>query len=1554
MIKIKFPWDIEEEEKEEKTPIGSYFGGGFGVSDLIKETQEEKEKDTPIIKFDWDEPAEPLMEGLPMSKPEDKPKSILNIGKDPKMEEIHKINFESFQLWFKELKESKDKVAFLKGEGQSPELKELRKQYNEKAPYMYGKSEQWISNVSMIAVGVGMVQQVADTLVTSGFKVKGVKFNAKEIKGVMERAYNNYIPETGKFKSAISNNDYAAIKQINQMVKMGKGSPAMREMLEKIVEKTGGLTFQQQVNIFGGTLRMGVSPEDIVKSFTLTRQLTQEMIQGLDPVKVSQVTQALLNTSPALASEFLKAVEKPEGIPEPKDVSLAKPTKEEIYAEKYGIPLDKIKVTELPKADIEAVSEKTIEEMEAKFGKERELTKEKVLEAVEKPEAPKVEPKITEIPKLTKTERDALINTFEADEGISLTGISLPTKANEKLIAKLEDKKYIKDGLLTEKGIELSNVLKGRIEAEEKGIPITGREIKRPLTDKQIAKEADNEEIITGKINGVDYYTNKNFMLKGELKDVPISQLKPDFKKIIPEGEGVKINPTIFSHDEKDTFGMNLVWFDNKVPIQEKYYDFIIKKYPEAEFRSVEKVDQKNPIATKPIKIYENNEFVGVVMPVKIEKENIPENVLKKVPKVEIKPTPKPEISTEKVISPIEKAEVEPPITEVKPEVKPEIKPEIPKVEAKTYDLKKDLSTEQKVTGNKLIGQIQKLKNEKGLTGVEFTALKKKYGLSPHLATDTRMMTMPQLEAVLKAVNRARPKIVGHRQVIKLKTENKIQSLKENLIDKLQMSEEAYGKVLKDVGVYKEPKYVDAKNFITEQKGKEVIYRLIDEANILRSTMPYDKAVSENPVIKKFVDKEKSAIKREGDKRLADPKEWNSMRVYAQRMEEITGEHIYRLYEDLIDVSLENKEKLGLFIRDFHEFKEILTDKKALKRISDYIGSKSNLKDKPVKPPDITKKEIELAKKIEDMLIDYRARARTQKFLDNVEHPEGMPQYIQYKKEIDKAKDIYESKGYDDLVEYMKTQEWGIIKNGYDPDQVWSPRIRLYKPAPQTFGKHNIKVHTAIEYKEQDTTIIERLMTYKRSMDNLVEMRPKVKALITLVDQNLDKFNNPKRVQEVIEVFSRELKGYNRPEGLVERILNRVYAQAMQTIILPSVVMFGRNMLQNIAFGYDKTIIIDPRNKKLSDSRVDFLNTYMSQIQAMKVDWFMVGEKPLPGLTWLTKMVNKVGIYPYSDQANRHWGFWGKINQVDRGFKGVDANSTEKQIDRAMRGARFDDIERTERIMALEILAKDGYEAMARYVARAYVADTEFQYNRAERSPMEMGRGKWLSNLMLFPRSYWELLLKMGNKFKRGGIKQKARAFKVLASIIVGGLIVGEGYKKVTGRRQNPYNPLRLLAYEPGGLAIGTVEAFSDVITNTIMALNGDERAAGALATAVPRLADMMIPFYDYMLRGIEATVPITYRGQHVNKRIDVLALRELRRLVNERLREMGWNIEGYKPNAKGYYVERKFYEKLQYIIAGAGVDVGIKEKAKGKPVPSVKFDWDKELETKSIIKFDW
>jgi len=246
------------------------------------------------------------------------------------------------------------------------------------------------------------------------------------------------------------------------------------------------------------------------------------------------------------------------------------------------------------------------------------------------------------IPQLTKDERNMLENTLELDEGkIIPSGTIRGTVANQKAKAKLEEKGYIKEGYLTEKGIELSNVLKSRIETEQKGIPIVEREITKSITDSQFVKQVMNEELIIGKIGEEDYYTDARIMLKGKLEGVPISKAKPNFEKIFAElpKEETTIKPTTFSHlkDEEP-----LIWFDNKVPIKEKFYDFIIKKFPEAEFRSVEKIDPENPTPRTPIKIYQNDEFVGLIMPLKIERENIPINVLGKA-----QPKPPPAIPTE-------------------------------------------------------------------------------------------------------------------------------------------------------------------------------------------------------------------------------------------------------------------------------------------------------------------------------------------------------------------------------------------------------------------------------------------------------------------------------------------------------------------------------------------------------------------------------------------------------------------------------------------------------------------------------------------------------------------------------------------------------------------------------------------------------------------------------------------------------------------------------------------------------------------------------------------
>ncbi|MBA7585969.1 hypothetical protein ES708_27963 [subsurface metagenome] len=130
--------------------------------------------------------------------------------------------------------------------------------------------------------------------------------------------------------------------------------------------------------------------------------------------------------------------------------------------------------------------------------------------------------------------------------------------------------------------------------------------------------------------------------------------------------------------------------------------------------------------------------------------------------------------------------------------------------------------------------------------------------------------------------------------------------------------------MLKDVGVYKEPKYIDAKQFITERQGKDVIYRLIDESNILRVTMPFDRAVTENKVIKSDVDRINIRIKSEGVRKVRDPHELSSMRVYAQTMETTTGTPIYTLYQDLINAHLENKQKLSQFIKGFNPYEGII------------------------------------------------------------------------------------------------------------------------------------------------------------------------------------------------------------------------------------------------------------------------------------------------------------------------------------------------------------------------------------------------------------------------------------------------------------------------------------------------------------------------------------------------------------------------------------------------------------------------------------------------------
>jgi hypothetical protein len=771
------------------------------------------------------------------------------------------------------------------------------------------------------------------------------------------------------------------------------------------------------------------------------------------------------------------------------------------------------------------------------------------------------------------------------------------------------------------------------------------------------------------------------------------------------------------------------------------------------------------------------------------------------------------------------------------------------------------------------------------------------------------------LENLLKAVEKARPKQVGYKRVITRKTEKKIQSLKESLINIGQMSEASFAEILQKEVHGRQPKYIDAKNFITQEEARDIIHRMLDEAEIQETTQSYNRAVENDPEI---VQQTERLDKKIAEQPKRDPHSLESMRYYHQQAEIKTGAPFYSVYMSLLDTHLENHKTRTATLMSLQEtvgkdtFRQITRDKAAVKRITDYIASQSTLKEKPAYPTEITDDEIKIAQRIQEILKDKQNQARWVRFYwwyrtGRQDGPYPMGDYDANKAAINKGVDIYESKGKEAVRKYLDTQEWGVIKSGYEPLRNILPKVKVYQPKPATVGKSHIQIRTDIEYHEQEKDIFQRLASYLRQLD-LLYMSPKINAYVRLWDDNLQHFNNPNRVKENVELFLCNLKRYNIQGGFFEQMVARLYAQAMRTIIMPSPVLsIMRNLLvgQNWAFEHDKTILLDPRNKHLTSEELEYLETYVIQQRQMIEEYFMVGEKPLPGLKTLTALVDKVKLYPWSDTKNRQWSFWAKINQVKR----AQENRSVAEI---LKDIKFTDLSLLEQKMALGILARDGQEAFARYVSRTHVDDIHFLYERSQRSPAEMSPlGKVMGNLMLFPRAYTEKLVRQTGKLfdAKAQAAERLRALKVLFAVIAGGLATGTIYTLITGRKRNPYNPLQILAYTPGGLAWGTVESASDVANAMLLAASGDAKALERAAVALPKAADMFIPFYDYTLRGIEAATD--------QKNIDRKAIRKIREMIDNE----------YKVRGGAYKVKRNALEKWQYFLAGAGVDQKIKER---------------------------
>jgi hypothetical protein len=812
--------------------------------------------------------------------------------------------------------------------------------------------------------------------------------------------------------------------------------------------------------------------------------------------------------------------------------------------------------------------------------------------------------------------------------------------------------------------------------------------------------------------------------------------------------------------------------------------------------------------------------------------------------------------------------------------------------------------------------RIRATKETKGLTEKRFKELKREVTTSGKAISMTRM-TQEELDAFEKKVKRARPKTVKGSKVLILKTERQIQTLKENLTRKLQMTEDAWRDILDREVQGREPKYIDAGHFITQTEGRAVIKRMHNVASILKVVQPYEDAIGKNAEIAELVGNIDQQV---GDKYHPDPKSLESMRYYAQQSEMKTGAPIFSVFQALSDAHAENRRTQNAELKTLEvavgeeAFAKIASDEKALKRISDYIDSKSHLENKPPMPADITEEETKIAQAIEKIFEKRQIQCRVAKFFNYYYYDQPIAESERYKKEIKKALDIYDTQGEEELWEYLKTQEWGIKHSGYDPTESMIRKIRIYDPKPTTVGKSHIQISQAIVYHEQEKNIFQRLASYTRQMDTLVNMSPLINSLVQLYQDNADKFSDWKTVEDNVALYLQELKGYNAPRNWIERWSRRIWAQTAQTLLENSISIFSYNLIEETALGADKSTIFDPRNKALSPEREAYRETYCQQQQAMLEQFFMVNEKALFFLEPLNRLARRISLTAHSDVVSRSLAFWGKINQVDRA---LTAETTKEMANQA----KFQDMSLLEQRKALAILAKDGKEAMAKYVARVYTDTTHALYERSQRSPAEMGQGQALANLMLFPRMYTERLVRAAAKVLGKDVDPttRYRGAKIIVSTVLGGALLGMLFAKVTGRRDNPYNPLNIIKWRFGGLYLAGVEALNELYITTIQLFEGDDKqkkqALNDLPAKLTKVPEMFVPFYAHTIRGIEKATGTKY--------IDRYAIRSIRELLDE----------DYKMRPSAYEFNKDgIINGARYILQGRSVDIE-EEKSKGTGV---------------------
>lgn len=790
-------------------------------------------------------------------------------------------------------------------------------------------------------------------------------------------------------------------------------------------------------------------------------------------------------------------------------------------------------------------------------------------------------------------------------------------------------------------------------------------------------------------------------------------------------------------------------------------------------------------------------------------------------------------------------------------------------------------------------------------------------------------LTADDLQTVLRAMERARPRRVGMKRVITPKTEKKIQTLRERLISRGELTEERFTEQMSELNI-KSATYVDARTFLTETQGNELIRKMNEEALVIRPREQARKALAKdaNSGLRANVDGIEGTVTARRTKRaslgkLARAFQGKGARYVTSDLQEQTGKPFYDAWSAMNDVHLEIRARVTGYMdrirRSSPEAQAIMKDAKAAQRVSDYIASKL-ARNPAAYPKDITAEEIKVAQEIESVFKEFEPLVRLARFMDHYYQKAEIPNAP--RASLVKATDIYEGQGLEALKEYLDAQTWGVITKGYEPREAVTRRISFAPPAIM-FGKGHIKVRSG-DALASDRTIFQRMDSYMRQMLNKVQLEPQARALVRIYDENMDLLANPRSVNKSITLMIEEAKGFRDSGTILDRAIRRLVAQAFRAVFIRPFMSF-RNSWQNFAFNEDLAHgdLTNPRNKVLGDANEKYFDERVDQTGPLRQQYLMQEERALPGFKWISRLADRLAHYAFMDKVNRSWAFWGRLNRIRRAVKGVNLADS-RSVKRAMDKAGFAGMELLQQRRALDIWARDGVDAMARYAAGEHVMNIHFAYERAQRSAMEMGTtGRIWGSLMAFPRSWAERIYREGRKVTGGGsYTARYRAVGRLIQMTIIPALVGEVFRVVAGKKRNPYNPLNILLWTPGGLVLGAVEALGRTMYLTVQAASGDDNALGQLPATYSRLAKLYVPFYEIAMDVIDASLH--------GKNLDRKAARKIREAMSE----------SYKVRDSSYEVKRTWVEAFQKAILG-----GRAAEEKGGRSPA---SWHREYRNKA------